>query len=439
MPVPTYEQILALAPDESSARAGRELAISRKWKSLGCNEQAAWGECQGSGSNPYQTRIDLFDNAFKCTCPSRKFPCKHGLGLFLLLSKEPGLFSQSQPPQWVSEWLASRQSKQERKAKKQLEPATPPDPIAQAKRQNERNVKVSSGVEDLDRWLQDLVRRGTATVHNESYSFWENQAKRMVDAQATGLARMLKQCASTSSGREGWQDRLLQEMAQIKLLLQAYENIDQLPSEVQSDVRASIGFTVSQEEVLQQPAVRDTWFVIAQRVESDDRLRSQRTWLKGKESGRYAIVLSFAYGTATLDASLLAGYDVDADLAFYPGAHSLRALLKAKYSETPMISGMSGYASIETALSAYANALAVNPWIERFPMSIENVIPARTQSDTWIVIDHSGLQLPIWVDEMVGWQLMSASGGTPISIFGEWDGNRLFPMSLYAQEYFYRI
>src|SRR5437868_5740491 len=104
----TIERILALAPDDSSAKSGRDLAVPRKWSSLGRTEQAAWGECQGSGSKPYQTRIDLSEPAFKCTCPSRKFPCKHALALFLLCENEPSLFAQSEPPGWVAEWLASR-------------------------------------------------------------------------------------------------------------------------------------------------------------------------------------------------------------------------------------------------------------------------------------------------------------------------------------------
>lgn len=99
----TSEQILALAPDASSAKAGKDLATARKWVSLGCTEQAAWGECQGSGSSPYRTQIDLSEPAFRCSCPSRKFPCKHGLGLLLLLQSNPALFEQAVPPAWVSE------------------------------------------------------------------------------------------------------------------------------------------------------------------------------------------------------------------------------------------------------------------------------------------------------------------------------------------------
>ena len=95
----TTEQVLALAPDPASAKAGKDLAGQRKkWANLGQDERAAWGECQGSGSKPYQTKIDLSEPAFSCSCPSRKFPCKHGLGLFLMLAQQPALFASGTPP-----------------------------------------------------------------------------------------------------------------------------------------------------------------------------------------------------------------------------------------------------------------------------------------------------------------------------------------------------
>jgi uncharacterized Zn finger protein len=94
----TTEQVLSLAPDASSAKAGRDLAAARKWLTLGQEGQAVWGECQGSGKSPYQTQIDLSEPAFRCTCPSRKFPCKHGLGLLLLRVDQPAAFPQQTAP-----------------------------------------------------------------------------------------------------------------------------------------------------------------------------------------------------------------------------------------------------------------------------------------------------------------------------------------------------
>src|SRR5947209_15414590 len=120
----TTEQIMALAPDPASAKSGKDLAVPRKWLTLGHSDQAAWGECQGSGAKPYQAQIELAEPAFHCTCPSRKFPCKHPLGLFLLLANQPGDFTQSSPPAWVTEWLSGRSKRAVQVAEKKKPAAT---------------------------------------------------------------------------------------------------------------------------------------------------------------------------------------------------------------------------------------------------------------------------------------------------------------------------
>lgn len=201
-PLLTSDQILALAPDSSSAKAGVALANARKWSGLGANEAAAWGECQGSGKLPYQTRIDLRDIAFKCTGPSRKFPCKHGLGLYLLLASDADLFSDGDAPTWVTEWLTARAGRTERKQQRE----TAPDPEAQAKRVAAREAKVAAGLEELELWLRDLVRMGIAGLPSKEYRFWDAPAARPgTDGKGTrrhprvrrGLARSLPGAART--------------------------------------------------------------------------------------------------------------------------------------------------------------------------------------------------------------------------------------------------
>ena len=99
----TLEQVLALAPDATAIAAGRKLANDDVWSNLGSNEAAIWGECQGSAL--YQVRVDRADLAAKCTCPSRKLPCKHTLGLLMLAAASPESFADPDAPAWVSEWL----------------------------------------------------------------------------------------------------------------------------------------------------------------------------------------------------------------------------------------------------------------------------------------------------------------------------------------------
>jgi len=97
------DQILALSPDDSSAKAAKGLLAPAKWPMLGHDEVAIWGECQGSGSKPYQVIIEVSGPSFKCSCPSRKFPCKHGLALYLLLAQKESAFTANTQPQWVNE------------------------------------------------------------------------------------------------------------------------------------------------------------------------------------------------------------------------------------------------------------------------------------------------------------------------------------------------
>src|SRR5215471_6911736 len=116
-----------------------DLARAGKWVTKGVNELALWGECQGSGSKPYQTQVDLANIAFKCSCPSRKFPCKHGLGLLLLYARQPKEFNLVSSPDWVTEWITKRSERLDKPAEKKDKPV---DEAAQAKRQQARQQKV---------------------------------------------------------------------------------------------------------------------------------------------------------------------------------------------------------------------------------------------------------------------------------------------------------
>jgi uncharacterized Zn finger protein len=109
----TATQVTAMAPDSSSASAGKKLGDPKHWKNLGINEQVLWGECQGSAL--YQVRVALSTLTIRCSCPSRKQPCKHGLGLLLLAVNHPEILSNTEPPEWVSDWLAKQAATAKRK------------------------------------------------------------------------------------------------------------------------------------------------------------------------------------------------------------------------------------------------------------------------------------------------------------------------------------
>ena len=438
----TVEQVLALAPDPSSAKSGKDLSAARKWKSLGANSDCAWGTIQGSGAKPYQTSIDLAGPAFKCTCPSRKFPCKHGLGLFLILCQQPAALTEKQPPAWTAEWLAKRLEKEEKKQTKAAEPEAAPDPAAAAKaaaaaekRAAARENKVSAGLNDLSVWLNDLVRAGFATLPAKASSFWEGRAARLVDAQAPGLARRVSALDGITTSGERWPLRLLRETALLHLACEAWSRFGSLPAGTQADIRAALGFTVPQEEVMGQPGVRDQWLILARRIEEDERLRVQRTWLFGRRTRRPALCLSFsAAQNQPLDVSLVPGTAIDAELVFFPASWPLRALVKQRFGSPESLAPELPHATIAEADAFAAEAFAANPWLERVPLALAGVRPLRRER--WIVRDVAGDSIPLDVPERKAWQLLALSGGAPLALAGEWNGENLVPLSVWAERRF---
>ena len=106
----------------ASLKAGKDLSNERKWSNFQGNERVLWGEVQGSGKDPYRTQIDAQNIAFKCSCPSRKFPCKHGLGLLFLTVNKKGIIPVAEnEPTWVQDWISKRNEKAETKAHKEEE------------------------------------------------------------------------------------------------------------------------------------------------------------------------------------------------------------------------------------------------------------------------------------------------------------------------------
>lgn len=424
----TTEQILALAPDASSAKNGKTLATLRKWVSLGQNEQVVWGECQGSGKTPYQTQIDLTETAFKCSCPSRKFPCKHGLGLLLLKTSEPAAFTSDPPPEWVTQWLATRTQKRAKKS----EPAPTTASASQAKRIQQRYTKVAAGIQDLELWLRDLGRQGLAAVQQKPYSFWNGVAARMVDAQAPGVARQLREMANIPHSGAGWQEKLLEKLGRLYLLLEGFKRLDTLPSATQADIKTLVGWTQSQDELLAtNPAdlVNAHWLVLGQRVEEEDNLRVQRLWLWGQKSNRAALILNFAHVSQPLETSFVAGTIAEAELVFFESAYPLRAILKNRHGGSSQVEAMPGYSAIADMIKAYAKALSCNPWLEQFPVPLVAVIPIH-HNGLWFVRDLAGHHLPLIPRFERGWQLLALSGGHPLSLFGEWNGDYLLPLSV---------
>jgi hypothetical protein len=246
------DAILVLAPDAGAAKAGQGLAKPQGWSGLGRDDRALWGEFQGSAR--YQVRADLADLTTRCSCPSRKFPCKHGLGLLLLAASDPAAIPVAAPPDWVRDWRARRAADAARRATKGAATGTPPaaddatavaaPPARGDKGAARRLARVDAGLDGLDLWLDDLLRAGLAQAGTEPAAFWEGQAARLTDAQAPGLAGRVRRLAALPNASPDWPARLLADLGRLGLLGHAFRHLDTLDEALREDVRAGIGWTL---------------------------------------------------------------------------------------------------------------------------------------------------------------------------------------------------
>jgi hypothetical protein len=431
------ERIAALAPDPASASAGQALATPRKWSGLGRSDRAIWGLCQGSGKQPYQARVDLSEPAFKCSCPSRKFPCKHGIALLLLFARDAQIFSAGDEPAWVADWMSGRAERATQKAEKaQRSVDKPVDLESQARRAAQREARVRDGVAGCRVWLDDLVRRGLAAAQGDGWADWERAAARLVDAQASGLASYVRRIPAMMASGPGWDTRTVDLLGRLHLLLCAAERIDELPPDLAGDVRTALGWTQSKDDALGAEGIDDCWNAVGQVIEEEERFRVVRTWLVGQRTGRRALILDFAHGSQPLDRSIAPGSAFHGALAFYPSRQPLRAVLKSR-AESPASEPditQSLDVTIDTGLQRYAEALASNPWIFRWPLVLARIRPVE-EAGRWFLVDEQDHGLPVrsaFARSVQLWRLVSASSGSPMTVVAEWDGVSAFPIAAFG-------
>ena len=67
-----------------------------------------------------------------------------------------------------------------------------------------RHQKVLNGIDELEIWLKDLLRNGLINIPERAYTLFDGIARRMVDAQAPGLANRLKVIQEINFYEESW-------------------------------------------------------------------------------------------------------------------------------------------------------------------------------------------------------------------------------------------
>ncbi len=434
----TRDQVLALAPDAASAKAAQGLMSDGKWTTLGADAGAVWGECQGSGAKPYQAQVDLSALVARCSCPSRKFPCKHGLALLLLHAQGNPRFAGAPRPPWVDEWLQSRQDKAAKKAQA-VETATTraaADPeaaaAANARRETARWKRIEAGTAELQRWIADQLRRGLAQFGREQRAEGEAMAARMVDAQAPGLSQRLHEALSAMTDGVKQMPEAIERLGLLQLLIEGVRRRERLPPARLADMRAALGWPIEKEDVLRDgEAVTDLWRVLGQcTLELDGRLGERRVWLQGVGTKRDALLQEFAYGGKGWEGTWQGDRCHAATLRYFPGSVPLRALAvdAAPDASAPPWPADANTAAIDRA----SHAFAANPWLAHVPVLLTDA-SLVSRDEGWRLHTDAGA-FPLQIGDEDAWALLAFSGGHPVRAMGEWNGRRLRALSAWDRD-----
>ncbi|MEM9784285.1 MAG: SWIM zinc finger family protein [Pseudomonadota bacterium] len=448
----SHEAITALAPDQASLKAAHGLMKPRKWPLCAGHaaENLVWGECQGSGANPYRTVFDSADHGYKCTCPSRKFPCKHVLALMWMHVDDPSAFAEAPVPDWVNDWRGRRRktgqpaAPERTSAGKSMAAAAVPevekpvDPKAEAraraaaeKRARETERALVTAAADLEAWIADQLRTGLSGLLEELDQRCRAIAARMVDGKAQALGGRVDELPSRVAALPGEQrvDALIAELGKLVILCRAFRGNPADP-----ELRRAVATSETREALLENPdapRAQGRWEVVGERVSTRrDGLVAQATWLQnldGAPAHPFALLLDFFPAALGRRSSAFAeGDQFEGTVVFYPAARPLRAqLLKRKAIDGDPLP-WPGNAPPDP-LAPYLAAQDAAPWTLDTPV----VLPLGR-------ICHHG--------EMHWWQASASGEALPLRrappravvgmalerTVGLWDGERLAPLAAHS-------
>jgi hypothetical protein len=202
MPQLDESTIDSMAPNADASKNGRKLVLKGAFKKLhkSADETLLFGECQGSGKDPYKCSSDFIRPdapTHRCNCPSRQFPCKHSLGLMYA-------FAQGKPFSTadVPEDIASKREKAEVRSEKKKEREAAPPKVDKAALAKKLKAQLA-GLDLMETLTHDLVRMGMGNTSTKTAKQIEEQAKQLRNAYLPGAQAALHAYTNLFSDESG--------------------------------------------------------------------------------------------------------------------------------------------------------------------------------------------------------------------------------------------
>jgi hypothetical protein len=190
----TEKEIDLIAPNADAASNGRGLA--RKLANLhqSADGTLLFGECPGSGKNPYHCSADYLDAGapvYRCSCPSRQIPCKHVLGLLYAFAGGQTFTTADIPEDVLSKRakIEKRQENKEKKTEEAKDAASAPVKNTKARLTalSKKAAAQIEGIDLADKLLKSIVQVGLSAIDAKLERTLVEQVKQLGNYYIPGI------------------------------------------------------------------------------------------------------------------------------------------------------------------------------------------------------------------------------------------------------------
>ncbi|MGG1636521.1 SWIM zinc finger family protein [Paenibacillus sp. NRS-1760] len=246
----------AMAPNAGAIKNGNDLVRKNSFQKLCRTEDGLllFGECKGSGKEPYSCSVDFVkaeQPVFRCSCPSRQFPCKHILGLLYAYAGGKAFSTEEIPAD-----IADKREKADKREEKKKEAAAIPAGTETNRKVNKNALikKLASqleGVELVHKLVQQIVQSGLASLDKRSLHMHEEQAKQLGNHYIPGLQAAFREIlvlVGSSENPETIYSEVCEQLAAMHALikrsrdyLKARMEDSSIPMDISSPLEEKIG------------------------------------------------------------------------------------------------------------------------------------------------------------------------------------------------------
>ncbi|WP_342565919.1 SWIM zinc finger family protein [Paenibacillus sp. FSL R7-0345] len=419
MPELTSSYVDSLAPNTAAIKNGQGLVRKKSFIQLHRTEdgELLFGQCAGSGKTPYECSVDFVtpeSPVFRCSCPSRQFPCKHALGLLYAYVE-----GQTFTPAPVPEDIASKRDKAEKREENKAKQAAEGSP-AKPKKINKSALKKKitaqlEGLELLEKLVLSLVRGGLSTIDAKTLKAVQEHVKQLGNYYLSGAQIELRRFALLLGKGEDREQGYTYAVRQLTLLhafikkgrsyLTARSEDPELALDHESTIDEWLGHAWQLSELKEYGLTTENAELLQLAFYSyDDKARQefvdQGYWLDKSAGAVYKTLHYRPYKAAKLLREEDSFYEVaEVPLLYkYPGDMNPRVRYEGMTARTVTPADLGqvhahAHSSIAEAVKKVKNQLK-NPLSDKEPVLLLHAVSiSQTDQGEYLITDEAGGQL----------------------------------------------